>query len=73
MSGAAGRHARTPLNGLELPSEVEVRFVAESPNRTRVALEHRNLDRHREGWEQMRDAVNSPNGWSHGLEVLASD
>jgi uncharacterized protein YndB with AHSA1/START domain len=44
-------------------SEVEVRFTAESADRTHVELEHRNLDRHGEGWEQMRNAVGSPNGW----------
>ena len=44
-------------------SEVEVRFVSDGPSRTRVDLEHRNLDRHGEGWEQMRDAVSSPDGW----------
>jgi uncharacterized protein YndB with AHSA1/START domain len=55
----------------EKTSEVEVRFVAEGPERTRVELEHRNLERHGEGWEQMRDTVGSPDGWSHGLRLFA--
>jgi len=52
-------------------SEVEIRFVAEGPTQTRVELEHRNLDRHGEGWEQMRDAVGSPDGWGVGLRRFA--
>ena len=52
-------------------SEVEVRFVSEGPSRTRVELEHRNLDRHGDGWEQMRDAVGSPDGWVVGLNRFA--
>lgn len=52
-------------------SEFEVRFVAEGPQRTRVELEHRHLERHGDGWEAMRDAVGSPNGWQGGLELFA--
>lgn len=49
---------------LERTSEVEVRFTPEGDGRTLVELEHRHLDRHGEGWEGMRDAVGSPEGWS---------
>jgi uncharacterized protein YndB with AHSA1/START domain len=44
-------------------SEVEVRFVAESRERTRVALEHRHIDRHGEGWEGVREGVAADQGW----------
>jgi uncharacterized protein YndB with AHSA1/START domain len=48
---------------LEKTSEVEVRFVAEAQERTRVELEHRNLQRHGDGWEGVRDGVASGDGW----------
>jgi uncharacterized protein YndB with AHSA1/START domain len=53
-------------------SEVEVQFHAEGPGRTRVDLEHRHLDRHGDGWEGLRDALGTPDGWPHELEAFAA-
>ncbi|WP_136611696.1 SRPBCC family protein [Sinomonas albida] len=44
-------------------SEVEVRFVADGPDRTRVELEHRNIDRHGPGWESVYAGVDNEGGW----------
>jgi uncharacterized protein YndB with AHSA1/START domain len=55
----------------ERTSEVAIAFTPEGENRTRVDLEHRGLERHGEGWEQMRDAVGSPGGWGRGLGRFA--
>jgi uncharacterized protein YndB with AHSA1/START domain len=44
-------------------SEVEVRFIAESPDRTRLELEHRDIDRHGPGWEGIREGIEGDAGW----------
>ena len=56
----------------DLTSEVEVRFVAEGANRTRVELEHRHLDRHGAGWQGVADGVDGSEGWPLYLERYAA-
>ena len=56
---------------LDKTSEVEVRFVPEAPDRTRVELEHRSLDRHGDGWEGVREGVHGKDGWPLYLERYA--
>src|ERR1700730_10972035 len=44
-------------------SEVEVRFIAESDQRTRVELEHRHLERHGTDWRAVAEGVDGIAGW----------
>jgi len=67
LIGATWELERDPARA----SEIEVRFVEETPERTRVELEHRHLDRHGEGWDGMRAGVDGPNGWSIYLSRYA--
>jgi uncharacterized protein YndB with AHSA1/START domain len=64
-------HWQIEINS-DLTSEVEVRFFAETPERTRVELEHRNLDRHGAGWESVRDGVDNEAGWPLYLQRFAT-
>ncbi|MDF0532217.1 SRPBCC family protein [Tsukamurella sp. 8F] len=52
-------------------SEVEISFIAETPERTRVVVEHRHLDRHGEGWEAFT-GLDSGNGWPLYLDRFAA-
>jgi uncharacterized protein YndB with AHSA1/START domain len=54
-------------------SEVEIRFVADGPDRTLVELEHRHLDRHGPGWESLRDGVADDQGWPLYLARYAAE
>lgn len=47
----------------DLVTEVEVRFTADGPQRTRVELEHRDLDRFGDAQEQVSAALRSDGGW----------
>jgi uncharacterized protein YndB with AHSA1/START domain len=55
----------------ERSSEVEILFIAESEDRTRLDLTHRRLERHGAGWESIRDGVAGADGWPLYLERYA--
>lgn len=54
-----------------LQTEVEVRFIAEASDRTRVELEHRHLDRFGARRDEMRGVFDSARGWLGLLESFA--
>jgi uncharacterized protein YndB with AHSA1/START domain len=54
-----------------LKTEVEVRFIAEGDDRTRVELEHRHLDRYGARRDEMRGIFDSEGGWTGLLASFA--
>jgi hypothetical protein len=52
-------------------TELEVSFVSEGPDRTRVELEHRGLDAYGERAAEMRDTFDAPNAWRGILAEFA--
>jgi uncharacterized protein YndB with AHSA1/START domain len=55
-----------------LVTTVEVRFAEEAPDRTRVELEHRDLDRFGPEAERMRQIYSAPDAWTGTLEAYAA-
>ena len=55
-----------------LITTVEVRFVAEAPDSTRVLLEHRDLERFGADAERMRQTFSEPGAWAATLEAYAA-
>ena len=58
----------------QFETEVEVTFSAEGPDRCRLDLRHRNLQRYGDSTEQMRAIFDDPAGWTGtlaGFVILA--
>jgi uncharacterized protein YndB with AHSA1/START domain len=56
---------------LAFASEVEIRFVPDG-SATLVELEHRGIERHGEGHEQLRAIMESPDAWTGTLAAFAN-
>jgi uncharacterized protein YndB with AHSA1/START domain len=54
-----------------LVTEVEITFIPEGDNMTRVELEHRHIERAGDTAEALRAGVDSPEGWPASLERFA--
>jgi uncharacterized protein YndB with AHSA1/START domain len=54
-----------------LQTEIEVRFIADGSNGTRVELEHRHLDRYGARRDEMRRIYDTEGDWGKLLEMFA--
>jgi len=54
-----------------LKTELEIRFLPEGPDVTRVELEHRRLDRYGDRREQMRRIFDTEGDWGKLLDLFA--
>lgn len=52
-------------------TEVEVTFTSEGPRKTRVELEHKNIERFGAAAEDMRKAFEADSGWAAHMQLLA--
>jgi len=53
-------------------SEIDIRFLAEAPDRTRLEYEHRHLERYGERAERMRVGLEAPNAAQGTLDAYAA-
>jgi uncharacterized protein YndB with AHSA1/START domain len=56
----------------DFSTELEIRFVAEGSDATRVELEHRDMEKFGMHREAARGALDSPEGWAGGLARFAA-
>jgi uncharacterized protein YndB with AHSA1/START domain len=56
---------------VDLVTTIELRFVAEAPDRTRVLLEHRDLEAYGAEAEKMRDTFEQPAAWEATMAAFA--
>jgi hypothetical protein len=54
-------------------TELEIRFIAEGPNETRVELEHRDLERDGDKTAEIRASLDSPEGWNGALAAYIAE
>jgi uncharacterized protein YndB with AHSA1/START domain len=54
-----------------LKTEIELRFIAQGKNATRVELEHRHLDRYGDRRDQMREIFETGGDWGKLLQMFA--
>ena len=64
-----GRFQRDP----SATTEVEINFIAEGPQTTRVELEHRYFERFGDTAEALRKGVDAPGGWTEVLRAFAQE
>jgi uncharacterized protein YndB with AHSA1/START domain len=57
---------------VDLITTIELRFVEEAPDRTRVMLEHRDLDAYGHEAERMRETFEQPGAWQATLAAFAA-
>ena len=55
----------------ELKTEIEVRFIADGKDATRVELEHRKLDRYGARRDEMRTIFDNTGDWGRLLSAFA--